>query len=143
MQLLLNGNNLSTGGFYDMIIDCHTHLNQYESLGQIPSLEDRVKQLIVTMLSHNVDYALVLSSYKVNIERPSTANLIKATKGHDNLGIVAGYTIDNHTDEDLRNYRLWVKDGLVKGFKIYSGYEHYYPYDKRYQKIYDLCIEFD
>ncbi|MGA9149278.1 MAG: hypothetical protein WBZ36_01770 [Candidatus Nitrosopolaris sp.] len=22
------------------------------------------------------------------------------------------------------------------------GYEHYYPYDKRYQQVYDLCVEF-
>ncbi|MGI0087892.1 MAG: amidohydrolase family protein [Nitrosotalea sp.] len=124
-----------------MIIDCHTHLNQYESLEKIGSLEDRVKKLLVTMFSHNVDYALVLSSYKVDEQRPSTAELIEATKGHDNLGIVAGYSIDNHTDEDLKNYRMWIKDGLVKGLKIYSGYEHYYPYDKRYQKVYDLCIE--
>lgn len=126
-----------------MIIDCHTHLNQYESLEKISLLEDRVQKLLVTMLSHNVDYALVLSSYKVNEQRPSTADLIEAIKKHDNLGIVAGYSIDNHTDEDLKNYRMWIKDGLVKGLKIYSGYEHYYPYDKKYQKVYDLCIEFD
>jgi predicted TIM-barrel fold metal-dependent hydrolase len=23
----------------------------------------------------------------------------------------------------------------------YCGYEHYYPYDKRYQQVYDLCVE--
>lgn len=126
-----------------MIIDCHTHLNRYASLEKISSLEARVKKLLVTMISHNVDYALVLSSYKVSEQRPSTADLIEATKQHDNLGIVAGFSIDNHTEEDLKNYRTWIKDGLVKGLKIYSGYEHYYPYDKRYQKVYDLCVEFD
>lgn len=126
-----------------MIIDCHTHLNQYEYLQTISLLEDRVKKLLVTMVSNNVDYALILSSYKVDEQRPSTEDLIEATKGYDNLGIVAGYSIDNHTDEDLKNYRRWIKDGLVKGLKIYSGYEHYYPYDKKYQKAYDLCIEFD
>ncbi|MGI0045915.1 MAG: amidohydrolase family protein [Nitrosotalea sp.] len=126
-----------------MIIDCHIHLNQYASLENIPLLEDRVKKLLVTMASNNVDYALVLSSYKVDWQRPSTAELINVTKMHDNLGIVAGYSIDNHTEEDLKNYRAWIKDGLVKGLKIYAGYEHYYPYDEKYQKVYDLCIEFD
>ncbi|HEX5358357.1 MAG TPA: amidohydrolase family protein [Candidatus Nitrosotalea sp.] len=126
-----------------MIIDCHTHLNQYESLEKISSLEDRVEKLLVTMMSHNVDYALILSSYIVNEKRPSTKALIEAVKGHDTLGIIAGYSIDNHTDEDLKNYRTWIKDGLVKGLKIYSGYEHYYPYDQKYRKAYDLCIEFD
>lgn len=125
-----------------MIIDCHTHLNQYELLENIPSLEDRVKKLILTMSSHNVDYSIILSSYKVNEQRPSTKQLLEATKKHDNLGIVAGYSLDNHTDEDLQQYKEWIKDGLVKGLKIYAGYEHYYPYDKKYQKVYDVCVEF-
>jgi len=125
-----------------MIIDCHTHLNQYESLANISSLEDRVRRLIRIMVSHNVDYSIILSSYKVNEQRPSTQQLIEATKKHDNLGIVAGYSIDNHTDDDLRQYKKWIKDGLVKGLKLYCGYEHYYPYDKKYQKVYDVCVEF-
>lgn len=126
-----------------MIIDCHTHLNRYEELENISTLEERVKILLDTMANHNVDYSIIISSYMVNEQRPSTADLIEATKGKDNLGIVAGYSIDNHTDEDLRNFRIWIKDGLVKGLKIYAGYEHYYPYDEKYQPVYDLCKEFD
>jgi len=125
-----------------LIIDCHTHLNQYESLGKISSLEDRVKALVLEMVSHNVDYSIVLSSYVVNKQRPSILQLIDAIKKHDNIGLVAGFSIDNHTESDLKQYRKWIKDGLVKGLKIYCGYEHYYPYDKRYQKVYDTCIEF-
>ena len=126
-----------------MIIDCHTHLNQYASLANLPLLEDRVKKLRVMMMSHNVDYAIILSSYKVDRQRPSTKELIVATKKHDNLGIVAGYSIDGHTEEDLKNYRTWIKEGMIKGIKIYAGYEPYYPYDPRYQKAYDLCVEYN
>jgi len=126
-----------------MIIDCHTHLNQYAALEKVSSLEERVKKLLVSMVSHNIDYALILSSYKVNEQRPSTEQLLQVTKKYDSLGIVAGYSIDNHTAEDLRNYRMWIKDGLVKGLKLYCGYEHYFPYDERYHEVYDLCIEYD
>lgn len=126
-----------------MIIDCHTHLNQYASIGHMSLLEDRVKKLLVTMVSNNVDYALILSSYKVDKQRPSTRDLIEATKKYDNLGIIAGFSIDNHTEEDLKNYRNWVKDGMVKGLKIYAGYEPHYPYDQGYQKVYDLCVEYN
>ena len=125
-----------------MIIDCHTHLNQYAYLKDIPSLEGRLKKLLVTMASHNVDYSLVLSSYFVDEQRPSTAQLIEATKRHENLGIVAGFSIDHHTDEDLKNYRTWIRDGMIKGLKIYAGYEPHYPFDGGYQKAYDLCVEF-
>ncbi|HXU96018.1 MAG TPA: amidohydrolase family protein [Candidatus Nitrosotalea sp.] len=108
----------------------------------IPHLEDRVKKLLLEMSNHGVDYSLVLSSYKVNSERPSTRQLIDVSKKHDNIGIVAGFSIDNHTNSDLKQYRKWIKEGFVKGLKIYCGYEHYYPYDKRYQKVYDTCVEF-
>ncbi len=125
-----------------MIIDCHIHLNQYELMENVPSLEERLRLLQIEMASNNVDYALILSSYVTNEKRPSASQLIDAIKKYDNLGLVAGFSIDNHTDEDLKNYRAWIKDGMVKGLKIYAGYEHYYPYDKRYQKVYDTCIEF-
>jgi len=125
-----------------MIIDCHTHLNQYELLEKISSLEERVEKLLLEMTSHNIDYSIILSSYKVSVDRPSTLQLIDATKKYDNLGIVAGYSIDNHTEDDLKQYRQFIKNGQVKGLKIYCGYEHYYPYDEKYQKVYDTCVEF-
>lgn len=125
-----------------MIIDCHVHVNQYELIQHIPALDDRISELQKEMTNNNVDYAVILSSYKTNSERPSAKQIIDAIKKYDNLGVVAGFSIDNHTDEDLKNYRTWIKDGLVKGLKIYSGYEHYYPYDERYQKVYDICVEF-
>jgi len=92
-----------------LIIDCHTHLNQYESLEKISSLADRVKELLLEMSSHNVDYSIVLSSYQVNKQRPSVSQLIEATKKYDNIGLVAGYSIDNHTEHDLKQYRKWIK----------------------------------
>jgi len=125
-----------------MIIDCHVHVNQYELTQDVPLLEDRLEMLQTEMTGNNIDYAIILSSYKVNSERPSTEQIIDGIKKYDNLGVAAGFTIDNHTDEDLRNYRQLIKDGKIKALKIYSGYEHYYPYDKRYQKVYDTCIEF-
>lgn len=126
-----------------MIIDCHVHLNQYELLKNIPSLDERLEKLQIEMVNNKIDYALIISSYKINSERPSTEQIIEAIRKYDNLGVIAGYTIDNHTDEDLRNYRKWIKEGLIKGLKIYAGYEHYYPYDEKYQKVYDTCMEFD
>jgi hypothetical protein len=126
-----------------MIIDCHTHLNQYEDMKRLP-LEDRLKLLLDNMVENHVDYSIALSSYKVNEDRPSTAQLIEATKHYnDKIGIVAGYSIDNHNIEYLYQCRQWLKDGVIKGMKLYCGYEHYYPSDPRYNHVYELCKEFD
>ena len=129
------------------ILDCHVHLNNYNELytsKKILSLEERVNALLECMYNNNIDYSIILSSYKVDINRPSTSQIIDATKKYvDKLGVVAGFSIDNHTNEDLENYRKWLKDGYIKGIKIYCGYEHYYPCDERYQRAYDMCIEYE
>jgi uncharacterized protein len=129
-----------------LILDCHVHLNNYNELDtskKILSLEERVNALLESMYNNDIDYSIILSSYKVDINRPSTSEIIDVIKKHvDKLGVVAGFSIDNHTNEDLKNYRKWLKDGYIKGIKIYCGYEHYYPYDERYQRAYDMCIEY-
>ena len=125
-----------------MIIDCHVHLNQYGYATNI-TLEERLQSLLDTMDNYDVDYSLILTSYKVTSDRPSTSKIIEITKKHDNLGVVAGFSIDHHSDDDLQNCRRWFKKGFIKAIKIYPGYEHYYPYDERYQQVYDLCVEFN
>ena len=123
------------------IIDCHVHINHYQGTPFLP-VEERISTLLQTMEAHNIDHSIILSSYKVNEDRPSTERVIEATKKFDHkLSVVAGFSIDGHNDDDFENCRKWLKNGLIKGMKLYCGYEHYYPYDKRYQRVYDLCIE--
>lgn len=131
------------------IIDCHVHLNNYDGLNKtenkVLSLQERLDSLITNMNDNDVDYSILLSSYKVDENRPSTYQIIDIVYKNEytnKIGVVAGFTIDNHTKEDLKNYRQWLKDGILKGIKLYCGYEHYYPYDERYQIVYDMCIEF-
>jgi len=131
------------------IIDCHVHLNNYDGLNKtdnkVLSLQERLDALLENMNNNNIFYSILLSSYKVDENRPSTSQLIDIVKENhyiDRIGVVAGFTIDNHTYEDLKNYRQWLKDDIIKGIKLYCGYEHYYPYDERYQVVYDMCIEF-
>jgi uncharacterized protein len=132
---------------YTPIIDCHVHANQCERInktGKFVSLEKRFNALLESMDNNGVDYSIILSSYKVDENRPSVSKIIDTVKKYDNnkLGVVAGFTIDNHTEEDAKNYRTWLKDGIIKGIKLYCGYEHYYPSNEGYQRIFDMCVEF-
>jgi hypothetical protein len=95
------------------------------------------------MKSNNVDQAIILSSYIVNEQRPSTSEILAAIDKYDNLHVVAGFSISNHDESIIEEYRQHLKNGKIKGLKIYPGYEHYYPYDPNYQKVMDLCIEYD
>ena len=132
------------------IIDCHVHLNNYDQINKNErkglSLQERLNSLLDTMENNNIYYSILLSSYKIDLNRPSTSQIIDIINKNDNknkIGVVGGFTIDNHTKEDLKNYKQWLKDDIIKGIKLYCGYEHHYPYDERYQIVYDICVEFD
>ena len=124
------------------IIDCHVHVNGYESLKNLP-LKERIESLSNTMQSNNVDQAIILSSYLINEERPSTEEILSSIEKHEKIKVVAGYSISNHDESSIKEYKEYLKNGKIKGLKIYPGYEHYYPYDPKYQKVIDLCIEYD
>lgn len=125
-----------------MIIDCHVHLNNYHEEVAV-SLEQSLAKLQRAMEDAGVSYALVLTSYLVNRNRPSTAEVVRAIERHENLGVVAGISYLNCNERDLRELADFLKAGLVKGLKLYPGYEPFYPHDRRLQVVYDLAEEFD
>jgi len=125
-----------------MIIDCHVHLNNYHEQVAV-SLHESLAKLQDSMAEAGVDYALVLTSYLVSTHRPSTAQVVEAIAKIPNLGVVAGISYVNYHQRDLRELADFLEEGLVKGLKLYPGYEPFYPHDKRLQLVYDLAEEFD
>lgn len=125
-----------------MIIDVHTHLNNYDE-SKVVSLQERLDQLQESMRFNKVDQVLVLTSYKVNEHRPSTRDVLEITRDLDNIHVIAGLSVMNYRERDLRELADFLKDGLIKGLKLYPGYEPFYPYDRRCQVLYDLAQEFD
>jgi predicted TIM-barrel fold metal-dependent hydrolase len=124
------------------IIDCHVHLNNYHEQEAV-SLEASLDKLQTAMTEAGVTYSLVLTSYKVSEHRPSTAQVVKAIERIDSLGVVAGISYLNYRQRDLRELADFLGAGLVKGLKLYPGYEPFYPHDKRLKVVYDLAEEFD
>lgn len=125
-----------------MIIDIHTHINNYHE-ERVASLEECLDKLVAAMAENNVDYSLVLTSYKVNEHRPSTQKVVEAIAGRPNLGVVAGISYLNYTYRDLREISDYLEAGLIKGLKLYPGYEPFYPNNERLKVVYDMAVEFD
>ena len=125
-----------------MIIDCHTHLNNYHAPAA-PGLSHSVARLRAAMAEAGIDYALVLTSYLVNDDRPSIRQVIEAIGDATDLGVVAGISYLNYKEKDLRELADDLRAGRVKGLKLYPGYEPFYPHDKRLKVVYDLAEEFD
>ena len=123
-------------------IDVHTHLNNYHEEKTV-HLNESLDKLLTEMERNGIIHSLILTSYKVNEHRPSIKQVIDATQQYDNLSVVAGISFSNYRERDLREIADYLKDGLLKGLKLYPGYEPFYPYDKRCQVIYDIAAEFN
>ena len=124
-----------------MIVDCHVHLNNYHESIEC-SLHESLDKLRASMAASGVGYSLVLTSYLVNPNRPSTAEVVKAVESIPELGVVAGISYLNYRHRDLRELADFLEQGLVKGLKLYPGYEPFYPHDRRLQVVYDMAEEF-
>lgn len=125
-----------------MIIDCHVHLNNYHEHAA-PGITHSVARLRAAMAEAGIDYALVLTSYLVNDDRPSIRQVIEALGDAPDLGVVAGISYLNYKERDLRELADDLRAGRVKGLKLYPGYEPFFPHDKRLKVVYDLAEEFD
>jgi predicted TIM-barrel fold metal-dependent hydrolase len=124
-----------------MIIDCHVHLNNYHEETAV-ALEESLDRLQASMAEAGVTYALVLTSYLVNANRPSVAQVVKAVEAVPNLGVVAGISYMGYKERDLRELADFLRAGLVRGLKLYPGYEPFYPHDSRVHVVYELAEEF-
>jgi hypothetical protein len=131
----------STPGAVSSIIDCHVHLNNYHEETRV-SLEESLDKLQLAMAEAGVCYSLVLTSYVVSPHRPSTAEVVKAAEKLDSIGVVAGISYLNYRERDLRELADFLGADLVKGLKLYPGYEPFYPHDHRLKVVYDLAEEF-
>lgn len=125
-----------------MIIDVHTHLNNYHE-DRVRDIRECLDELQAAMERNKVDYALVLTSYKVTPHRPATGKVIEMTAEYPNIFVVAGISYLHYKERDLHEVSDYLDEGLVRGLKLYPGYEPFYPHDSRCQVLYDLAREYD
>jgi predicted TIM-barrel fold metal-dependent hydrolase len=123
-----------------VIIDCHTHLNRYTP--DLPAtLAERHALLRAEMDAHGVASALVLTSYDVTPDRPSTADVLAALEGDARLGVVAGIR-HAHLGADLPELREMLQARRLKALKLYPGYEPFRLTDASLRPVYELAAEF-
>jgi uncharacterized protein len=125
-----------------MIIDCHTHLNNYHD-ETVDDIQGCLSRLQTAMRRNRVDAALILTSYKISPGRPSTAAVVEAVEQYANLYVVAGISWQTFGETDLAALRGFLEAGTIKGLKLYPGYEPFYPADPKLAPAYQLAEEFD
>jgi predicted TIM-barrel fold metal-dependent hydrolase len=124
----------------DVIVDCHTHLNRYSP--EAPAgLAERYALLRAEMDASGVDHAVVLTSYTVNDDRPSTEQVLRAVRDDGRITVVAGVRVASLKD-DLPGLRALLRAERIRGLKLYPGYEPFSVHAPELDPLYETAAEF-
>lgn len=127
-----------------MIIDSHTHIGKLPNSSQFNNYKQSLIELLKEAKTSGVDHMLIIAGFnKKNNSNTSTKNLIGLAMNKPGVSVVGSIDILNYKKKDIDELRWWFKKKLIVGVKLYTGYQHFYPNDKRCIPIYKLCIEYD
>lgn len=125
-----------------MLIDCHVHLNNYHDTDVRPT-KDNVEQLFEQMDRHGVDHAVVLTSYKVDVMRPSVEEVFEIIADDPRTSLVEGLRWRGDDRTDLFDLESRIRDGIVKGIKLYPGYDKYAINDPSLESVFRIAAKYD
>jgi len=125
-----------------MLIDCHVHLNNYHESTRRPTTEN-AKALFEEMSAQGVDHAVVITSYKVDLDRPSTEELIEVLANDPRVTVVEGLRWRGDARTDLFHLEERIRDERVRGIKLYPGYDRYAINDPSLESVFRIAAKYD
>ena len=121
-----------------LIIDAHVHLNNYHESTRRPTKEN-VEDLFTKMDEIGVDHAVVITSYRVDLDRPSVEELAEILSEDPRTTVVEGLRWRGDERTDLFSLEERIRDKLVKGIKLYPGYDHYPINDPSLETVFRIA----
>lgn len=126
-----------------MLIDCHVHLNDYHAEGVIRPTHEHVQRLFEQMGKHGIDHAVVLTSYKVDLGRPSVEEVLETLANDPRTTVVEGLRWRGDARTDLFEMEQRIRDGRVRGIKLYPGYDRYAITDPSLESVFRIAEKYD
>ncbi|MEZ4261461.1 MAG: amidohydrolase family protein [Polyangiaceae bacterium] len=123
------------------LIDAHVHLNNYHESERRPTQEN-VRDLLEKMAELEIDHAVVITSYKVDMDRPSVEELLELLSNERRITVVEGLRWRGDQRTDLFTLEERLRDGLVKGIKLYPGYDHYPINDPSLETVFGIAAKY-
>lgn len=123
-------------------MDVHVHLNNYHDTERRPTPEN-VRELFVTMDEVGVDHAVIITSYKADLDRPSVEELLDVLQRNPRVTVVEGLRWRGDVRTDLFSMEERIRDGVVKGIKLYPGYDHYPINDPSLETVFRIAAKYD
>ena len=125
---------------YQYLIDCHVHLNNYHESARRPT-EEHVLDLFAKMDEIGVAHAVVITSYKVDMDRPSVEQVTEILADEPRITLVEGLRWRGDLRTDLFSLEERIRDGVVKGIKLYPGYDHYPINDPSLETVFRIAAK--
>lgn len=119
-----------------MIIDAHTHVGR-----QGAGIGKPVPALLSSMKKAGISKSLVLDLYDPRETGYSKQEMIDVVCAHKGLALAGTFDMMKGTVKDLKFLDSNLKKGNYVAIKLYPGYQHFYPFEKRCDKIYKLCVK--
>jgi uncharacterized protein len=124
------------------LIDAHVHLNNYHESTRRPTPEN-VQELFAKMDELDIDHAVVITSYKVDLDRPSVEEVLGLLADSPRITVVEGLRWRGEQRSDLFSVEERIRDGLVKGIKLYPGYDKYAINDPSLESVFRIAAKHD
>lgn len=125
-----------------MLIDAHVHLNNYHEGAGVPTSKN-VEDLFTKMDEWQVDHAIVITSYLHTPDRPSVEELCDVLGESPRVTLVEGLRWRGEDRTDLFALEERIRDGLVRGIKLYPGYEPYGITDGSLEPVFRIAAKHD
>ena len=127
-----------------MIIDAHTHIGKSPRSNNAETYDGNFRKLLKEAGANAVDHLIIIAGFKKRIwSNISTKRLAEIVGKTSMVSVVASIDILGYRKKDLRELESFLRKKLVVGVKLYTGYQHFYPNDKRCVPIYKLCLNYD
>ena len=125
-----------------MLIDAHVHLNNYRESEERPT-RLVADELFAAMEASGVAHAVVLTSYKVTPHRPHVDDLIEMLGDDPRITLVEGLRWRGSGEKtDLFRLEERVREGRVKGIKLYPGYDNYPINDPSLEAVFRIAAKY-
>lgn len=124
------------------LIDAHVHLNNYHESTRRPTVQN-VQELFTQMERCGIDHAVVLTSYKADLDRPSVEELLDLLAHDPRVTLVEGLRWRGTERTDLYSLETRIRAGAVKGIKLYPGYDQYPINDPSLETVFRIAAKYD
>ncbi len=125
------------------IIDVHTHLSKLHDSKYSESHEKNLRYLLAEAKQNKIDRLLIIAGLaNADGTKTSVKGLVKLVGNNSQISIIGSFDLSRNSKRELAELEGLLKERMIVGIKLYTGYQHFYPSDRRCTPIYKLCEKY-